>query len=72
MSTAEARSTNIPAAAGRLVAVVVTHNRLDKLKATLARLLESPEDELAAVVVADNASSDGTGACTPPSCPPRS
>ncbi|WP_311202239.1 glycosyltransferase [Leisingera sp. S132] len=51
-----------PAAAGRLVAVVVTHNRLGKLKATLARLLESPPDELAAVVVADNASSDGTGA----------
>ncbi|WP_052249081.1 glycosyltransferase [Leisingera sp. ANG-Vp] len=52
----------MPAGAGRLVAVVVTHNRLDKLKATLARLLESPADELAAVVVADNASSDGTGA----------
>ncbi|WP_375544134.1 glycosyltransferase [Leisingera caerulea] len=66
MSTAEARSTDIPAAApamaaaGRLVAVVVTHNRLDKLKATLARLLDSPAGELAAVVVADNASSDGT------------
>lgn len=49
------------AAAGRLVAVVVTYNRLDKLQATLARLLESPEAELAAVVVVDNASSDGTG-----------
>ncbi|MFW8595928.1 glycosyltransferase family 2 protein [Cribrihabitans neustonicus] len=48
--------------AGRLVAVVVTHNRLDKLKVTLARLLESPERELAAVVVADNASTDGTAA----------
>ena len=48
--------------AGRLVAVVVTHNRLEKLKETLARLLDSPADELAAIVVADNASSDGTGA----------
>lgn len=47
-------------AACRLVAVVVTFNRLDKLKATLARLLESPEAELAAVVVVDNASTDET------------
>ena len=46
----------------RLVAVVVTYNRLDKLKATVARLLESPAHELAALVVVDNASSDGTGA----------
>lgn len=44
----------------RLVAVVVTHNRLDKLQATLARLLESPGDVLQAVVVVDNVSSDGT------------
>ncbi|MGR3621456.1 glycosyltransferase [Pseudophaeobacter sp.] len=47
---------------GRLVAVVVTYNRLDKLKPTLARLLESPAAELAAVVVVDNASTDGTTA----------
>lgn len=46
--------------AGRLVAVVVTHNRLAKLKVTLARLLESPGRRLAAVVVVDNASDDGT------------
>lgn len=46
----------------RLVAVVVTYNRLDKLKATLARLLEVPGDHLAAVLVVDNASTDGTGA----------
>ena len=46
----------------RLVAVVVTYNRLDKLKATLARLLEEPVRDLAAVVVVDNASTDGTGA----------
>lgn len=46
----------------RLVAVVVTYNRLEKLKATVARLLESPADELAALVVIDNAATDGTGA----------
>ncbi|OED45981.1 glycosyltransferase [Rhodobacteraceae bacterium (ex Bugula neritina AB1)] len=57
--------------AGRLVAVVVTHNRLDKLKATLARLLESPASELAAVVVADNASSDGTGTWLAAQADPR-
>lgn len=45
----------------KLVAVVVTYNRLDKLKVTLARLLDSPASELAEVVVVDNASSDGTG-----------
>jgi glycosyltransferase involved in cell wall biosynthesis len=44
-----------------LVAVVVTYNRLDKLKVTLARLLESPRAELSQVVVVDNASTDGTG-----------
>lgn len=46
----------------RLVAVVTTYNRLDQLKQTLARLLEAPADELQAVVVVDNASTDGTGA----------
>ncbi|MFU1684364.1 glycosyltransferase [Phaeobacter piscinae] len=49
------------AGAGRLVAVVVTYNRLEKLKVTLARLLESPAEDLAALVVVDNASNDGTG-----------
>ena len=44
----------------RLVAVVVTYNRLDKLKDTIARLLQSPAEELAALVVVDNASTDGT------------
>ena len=44
----------------KLVAVVVTYNRLDKLKVTLARLLESPEHELSRVVVVDNASTDET------------
>jgi len=50
------------AAAGRLVAVVVTYNRLDHLRLTLSRLLESPPGLLEAVVVVDNASTDGTGA----------
>ena len=44
----------------RLVAVVVTYNRLDKLKPTLARFLDSPPDHLERVVVIDNASTDGT------------
>lgn len=46
----------------KLVAVVVTHNRLAKLQVTVARLLASPHDELAALLVVDNASSDGTAA----------
>lgn len=45
----------------RLVAVVVTYNRLEKLQQTVERLLEAPEADLAAVVVVDNASTDGTG-----------
>lgn len=46
----------------RLVAVVVTYNRLDKLRDTVARLLETPAADLDRVVVVDNASDDGTGA----------
>ncbi|MFT7592960.1 MAG: GT2 family glycosyltransferase [Paracoccaceae bacterium] len=46
----------------RLVAVVVTYNRLDKLRHTLARLLATPVADLDAVVVVNNASDDGTGA----------
>lgn len=42
--------------------MVVTHNRLAQLKITLARLLEASSDHLAAVVVVDNACSDGTAA----------
>ena len=45
-----------------LVAVVVTYNRLDKLRVTLERLLAHAPEELARVVVLDNASEDGTGA----------
>ena len=46
----------------RLVAVVVTYNRLDKLQPTLARLLAADPAHLQAVLVVDNASTDGTGA----------
>lgn len=42
------------------MAVVVTYQRLPQLQATLARLLASPADYLAQVVVVDNASTDGT------------
>lgn len=45
----------------RLVAVVVTYNRLAQLKTTLARLHTAPETVLSKVVVVDNASTDGTG-----------
>jgi len=44
----------------RIVAVVVTFNRLDMLRRQLARLAEVPE--LDEVLVVDNASTDGTGA----------
>ena len=51
-----------PGGAGRLVALVVSYNRLDKLRETLARLLASPVSELSGVVVVENASTDGTQA----------
>lgn len=41
----------------KLVAVVVTHNRLDKLRVTIDRLLAEDVDR---IIVFDNASSDGT------------
>ena len=50
------------ASKGRLVAVVVTHNRLGQLQVTLDHLLLSPRRELAAVVVVNNGSTDGTAA----------
>ncbi len=56
---------------GRLVAVVVTYNRLDQLQIALARLLESPPRELEAIVVFDNASDDGTGAWLAQQANPR-
>ncbi|EKE44507.1 putative glycosyl transferase [Oceaniovalibus guishaninsula JLT2003] len=48
--------------AGRLTAIVVTHERLDQLRVTLESLLAAPADLLQAVVVVDNASQDGTPA----------
>nr|WP_269812830.1 glycosyltransferase [Pontibaca salina] len=45
-----------------MVAVVVTHDRLEHLRLTIGRLLATPPRALLAVVVVDNASSDGTGA----------
>lgn len=45
----------------RLAAIVVTHNRLDKLGVTVSRLLDSAPGTLAHLVVVDNASTDGTG-----------
>ncbi len=44
----------------RLVALVVTFNRLAHLQKTVQRLLEATPDHLAAVLVVDNASDDGT------------
>ncbi|MEM8654687.1 MAG: glycosyltransferase [Pseudomonadota bacterium] len=44
----------------RLVAVVVTYNRLAQLQVTVARLLETSLDHLHAILVVDNHSGDGT------------
>lgn len=40
--------------------MVVTHNRLVQLQRTLGRLLATPPEQLSAVLVVDNGSSDGT------------
>lgn len=45
---------------GRLVAVVVTHDRLAQLKITVARLLADDPRRVGAILVVDNASRDGT------------
>ncbi|WP_127109068.1 glycosyltransferase [Pararhodobacter zhoushanensis] len=45
---------------GRVVAVVVTHQRLAQLRVTLPALLACDPQALAAVLVVDNASDDGT------------
>lgn len=55
--------------AGQLVAIVVTHNRLEQLKTTLTRLLESPG--LSGVLVFDNASDDATPAYLAAQSDPR-
>lgn len=59
-TTAQSMDTAAGHSTTRLVAVVVTYNRLDQLRITLARLLASAGRVLQAVVVIDNASSDGT------------
>ena len=51
-----------PRGSACLVAVVVTHNRLDQLQVTLGRLMDEPPELLAGIIVVDNASDDGTGA----------
>ncbi|WP_418595856.1 glycosyltransferase [Ponticoccus sp. (in: a-proteobacteria)] len=60
-----------PNPAPRLVAVVVTHNRLDHLKTTVGRLLDSPAADLDGLVVVDNASDDGTAAWLAAQSDPR-
>ena len=67
--TDEPAQTNITCR--RLVAVVVTYNRLAKLQVTIDRLLTSGPDELTAVVVVDNASTDGTAAWLATQTDPR-
>ncbi|MEO0390796.1 MAG: glycosyltransferase, partial [Pseudomonadota bacterium] len=51
-----------PVRARRLVAVVVTHNRLGDLRITVQRLLSTSAKALSAGVVVDNASTDGSAA----------
>jgi len=53
-----------------LVAVVVTFNRLDRLKVTLARLFDQG-DALSGIVVLDNGSTDGTAAWLATQTDPR-
>lgn len=48
--------------AGKVVAVVVTYQRLSQLQQTIWRLLETRAEHLAKIIVVDNASTDGTGA----------
>lgn len=54
------RNAQPPPPSARLVAVVVTNQRLAQLQVTVRALLANPDDVLAAVVVVDNASDDGT------------
>jgi GT2 family glycosyltransferase len=51
-----------------VAALVVTHNRLDQLRRTVARLLAEPIDHL---MVVDNASNDGTSAWLAAEADPR-
>ena len=58
--TALAAEGQMPHSACRLVAIVVTHDRLAQLRRTLRRLLTEPDCHLERVVVVNNASTDGT------------
>lgn len=49
-----------PSSAHRLVALVVTYNRLDQLQITVQRLLAARAEGVDRIVVVDNASTDGT------------
>lgn len=60
-----------PGRKARLVAVVVTCNRLAQLQVTLPALLSAPPEDLAAVLVVDNASDDGTAAWLTAQSDPR-
>lgn len=60
-----------PGHKARLVAVVVTCNRLAQLQVTLPALLAAPPEDLAAVLVVDNASDDGTAAWLAAQSDPR-
>lgn len=46
--------------AGRLAAIVVTHNRLAQLKITVRHLLDHTEEALPHVIIVNNACTDGT------------
>jgi GT2 family glycosyltransferase len=56
------KDTGVLQGVGSVAAVVVTYNRLAKLKATLKRLLATPPHQLSQIVVVNNASNDGTAA----------
>jgi GT2 family glycosyltransferase len=63
--------TGATAGQGKLVAVVVTFNRLDQLRVTLKALFDAPADQLAAIIVLDNASRDGTSSWLKSQTDPR-
>ncbi|WP_432448297.1 glycosyltransferase [Aliiroseovarius marinus] len=54
------RQTNDLSSRLKLIAVVVTYNRLAKLKLTISHLLENAPHALDTIVVVNNASTDGT------------
>lgn len=60
MTGGVAETPQAPPDSHKVAAIVVTHNRLDHLKISLRQLLNSDPDHLSAVVVYDNASTDGT------------